>query len=218
MEFRSLEEFDREFFARYGTAQRSANPYDPFLAENAPALAGKAGKQEEQTPLQVVNAVVSYTIIALLTLAIIGFILPIPFGVKMLNVTSGSMQPDYNVNTLLWIVPAKYEKINVGDDVTYRLFNGELSTHRVIDIDRAAGTLTVQGIHASVNSELISYREVVGVVRFHVHGMGGVMETFNGDSGLYLKILLVLAVLVLWGASYFISRMKPGQLSAARRN
>jgi len=228
MEFRSLEEFDRAFFARYGTAGDAAYgapggtlgmrpaTHDPFLWDAAPPPAGGAASPQKPGPLQIVNSVVSYAIIALLALAIIGFVAPLPFGVKLLNVRSGSMQPYYNVNTLVWVVPTKYEKIKVGDDVTYKLPIGALSTHRVIGLDRASRTLTVQGTHNSVSSETIEYEQVQGVVRFHIHGVGGMMDTLNGESGIYIKVMLFLAVALIWGASYFLSKMKPGQLTIKR--
>jgi len=215
MEFRSLEEFDREFFARYG-AQRGADHHDPFLREAAPAPAEEPA--EESGPLQVLYAVVSYVIIALLAVGIVAFIAPLPFGVKLLNVTSGSMQPDYPPGALLWVVPTKYEKIKVGDDVTYKLDTGQNSTHRVMEVDRENSKLIVQGIYASEYAELIPYSQVVGVVKFHVHGLGRVMYTVNeSEAGIYIKIVFVFAVVLLWGGFFFLSRIKTGRSGARQR-
>lgn len=210
MEFRSLEEFDREFFARYGASQRHGVPYDPFLREAAPPLPAQPEEARESGPLQIMYTVVSYAIIALLAMAILGFVAPLPFGVKLLNVQSGSMQPEYNINTLLWVVPTKFEKIKVGNDVTYRLESGQLTTHRVIEIDRENRRLTTQGIHNSEFAEIIGYEQVRGVVRFHVHAIGGAMEKLSGEQGIYITIMIILAILLVWGASYFLSK-KAGQ-------
>ena len=219
MEFRSLEEFDREFFARYG-AQRGADHHDPFLREAAPPLTKEP--TEESGPLQILYAVMSYVIIALLVVAILGFIAPLPFGVKLLNVTSGSMQPDYPPGALLWVVPTKFAKIKVGDDVTYKLDPGQVPgtnvTHRVIEIDREKSTLLTQGIHDSAGTETVQSNQVVGVVRFHVHGLGNVMHTVNeSEAGIYIKIVFVFAVVLLWGGFLFMSRIKTGQPGARRR-
>jgi len=256
MEFLSIEEFDRAFFASkcaagdasdtsgdaaYGAPGgdclaagdfHSAAPrtapggppgtqpvaQDPFLWDAAPPPAGGPAAPRKRTPLQTVNTVISYAIIVLLAVGILAFVAPIPFGVKMLNVTSGSMQPDYPIGSLLWVVPTKYERIKLGDDVTYQLPSGPNSTHRVMEIDRENRTLTVQGIHASKMPELISYGQVRGVVRFHVHGLGNILETLNeSESGIYIKIMLILAVMLLWGISFFLSKTKPGQFSIQRR-
>ena len=219
MEFRSLEEFDREFFARYG-AQRGAGDQDPFLREAAPPPAEEPAG--ESGPLQVLYAVFSYVVIALLVVGIVVFIAPLPFGVRLLNVTSGSMRPDYPPNALLWVVPTKFEKINVGDDVTYKLDPGQVPgtnvTHRVIKIDRENGTLLAQGIHDSAGIETVRYEQVVGVVRFHVHGLGRVMYTINeSEAGVYIKIAFVFTVVLLWGGFFFLSKIKTVQQGARRR-
>jgi len=252
MEFRSLEEFDRAFFASrgaagdafgtpggdaygapggeyiaagdvYGAAPRGAfgGPpgtqlsHDPFLWDAAPPTIPPSGPRK-QTPAQIVNTVVSYTIIALLAVGLLAFVAPIPFGVKMLNVKSGSMQPYYNVNTLVWVVPTKFEKIKKGDDVTYRLPAGQLSTHRVMSIDKSNRRLTVKGTYASEFEELIGYDQVQGVVKFHIHGIGKAMETLSGENGIYITIMLILAIVLLWGVTFVWGKMNPELLSKKR--
>ena len=214
MEFRSLEEFDREFFARTGPAQRGASPYDPFLREAAPSPEGEVSETHRPTPVQTMCAVFSWVIIALLAAAIIVIVLPLPFGVQTLNVQSGSMEPELPVSALLWIVPAKFEKIKLGDDVTYKLDSGTNVTHRVMDIDRANRTLVTQGIHDSQFSETIQYDQVVGVVRFHMKRLGGVMDKLNGSTGIYIKVMIVLAALLLAFGLNYLSKANIGQPGA----
>jgi len=231
MEIRSLEEFDRAFFARYGTAgdvhgaagdasgaannvaYGAAQPIsnDPFLRETAFPRADGPAAAKKPGPRQILYAVVSYTIIALLVVGILGFVLPLAFKVKLLNVESGSMQPYYNVGTLVWVVPTKFEKIKVGDDVTYQLGAGLLSTHRVKAIDKENQKLTVQGTHNSDRAELIGYEQVQGVVRFHIHGVGPAMAALSGEQGIFITISLILGILVLWGGSYLLSKKKAGE-------
>ena len=226
MEIRSLEEFDRAFFARYGAADDvygaandvdvshgAAQPiaYDPFLRETAfprAAASTKPAAAQKPGPRQILYAVVSYTIIALLAVGILGFVLPLAFKVRLLNVESGSMRPYYNVGTLIWVVPTKFEKIKVGDDVTYQLGAGLLSTHRVKTIDRENKKLTVQGTHNSDRAELIGYEQVQGVVRFHIHGVGPFMAALSGEQGIFITISLILGILVLWGGSYLLSKRR----------
>ena len=126
MKFMSLEEFDRVFFSRYapGGAQGGGPAVDPFLREAGPPAPQEDPQPQQKDPMQILNTVIGYAVIALLVAGILGFAAPLAFGVKLLNVTSGSMQPDYPVNSLLWVVPTKYEKINIGDDVTYTLPTG----------------------------------------------------------------------------------------------
>jgi len=215
MEFRSLEEFEREFFARYSPAQRGAG--DPFLREAAPPPAGEVSGTQNSTPVQMMCAVFSWVIIAVLAVGILTIVAPLPFGVKMLNVQSGSMEPELPVSSLLWIVPTKFEKIKLGDDVTYKINSGTNVTHRVIDIDRENRTLVAQGIHASEFADLVRYDQVVGVVRFHMKQLGGVMDKLNGDTGIYIKIMIVLAVLLMAVGSYLLSKAGSGQSGAPQK-
>jgi len=220
MEFRSLEEFDRAFFARYATAgdvygaagvgYGAAQPavYDPFLREAAPPRTEEPDGKRASGPLQIVHAVISYAIIALLAVAIVAFVAPLPFGVQLLNVETGSMQPDLPIGALIWVVPTRFEKISVGDDVTYKPPIGPYVTHRVTEIDSEERTLTLQGIHDSVIAERVAYEQVQGVVRFHIRRIGPAMEKLSGEQGIYITIILILAIFLLWGGSYLLSKMK----------
>lgn len=211
MEFKSLEEFDKTFFSAYGTQPVA---YDPFLHEAAPPPPPK--NSGPKSPRERVNAIVSWSIIGLLALALVMFVAPLAVGAKLLNVTSGSMSPKYNVNTLIWVFPTKFDKISVGDDVTYKLPTGINSTHRVIDIDKDTMVLTVKGIHNSEFAEHIEYGQVVGVVRFSIHGIGQVMAKISGESGIYITIMIILGIALLWGASFFYSKLKEGSLNVQR--
>ena len=220
MEFRSLEEFDRAFFARYapGGAHGGEQPvaYDPFLRGAAPPPAEEPAEPERPGPLQTFNAVVSCAIIALLAIGLLGFAVPLAFGVKLLNVTRDSMQPDYPVNSLLWVAPTKYEKISIGDDVTYLLPSGASPTLRVTDVNREELTLTVQGINdGGRDEELIQYSQVMGVVRFHIHGLGRPLAALNGESGALITIAVVLGIALLWGGTFFLSKLKGGKRKKA---
>lgn len=113
-----------------------------------------------------------------LAAAVLGLVVPRFFGVKMLTIASDSMAPKYPNGTLIWVVPAEYDQIKEGDDVTYQLPTGMYSTHRVIAIDSENQTLTVQGLQLEFSNE-IDGRQVVGVVRFSVKGLGAAMEALN---------------------------------------
>ena len=201
MELRSLEEFDRAFFARYQAAQHGGNPYD--LPARAPADGPVSASK--QTPVQRACAIFSWVIIAVLAIAIMASVAHLPFRAQMLSVQTGSMQPDYPIGSLLWVFPTKFEKIDVGDDVTYNT-GGENITHRVIAIDRENRTLTTQGIHNSEVKETVSYSAVVGVVRFHINKLGGVMDKLNGETGIYIKATIVLAFFLLAIGAYLLSK------------
>jgi len=114
-------------------------------------------------------------------------------------------------------VPTKFEKIKLGDDVAYKLDAGMNATHRVMDIDRENRTLVTQGIHDSEFPETVQYDRVVGVVRFHINRLGGVIDKLNGETGIYIKIMIVLAGLLLAVGSYLLSKASSGQSGAHQK-
>ncbi|MCL2494670.1 MAG: signal peptidase I [Oscillospiraceae bacterium] len=199
MELRSLEEFDREFFAKYDS--------DPFLLEAACSMPTQAPRP---TPLQIACRVASNAVIAVLIAGILAMAVPLLFRIQMLSVLSGSMEPDYPVGSLVWVVPTKFDKIKVSDDVTYELYPGQTPgqkvTHRVIEIDRENKMLVTQGIHDSELTEKVLYDHLVGVVRFSVKGMGNVMDQLNGPSGFYIKAMIILAMSLLALGLYYLSK------------
>ena len=73
-----------------------------------------------------------FTLIALAQVALnlLGFVL--------LNVKTGSMEPNYPINSLLFVKKTNPSEINKGDVITFVIDeNGTLATHRVMEIDRS---------------------------------------------------------------------------------
>ena len=202
MEFLSLEAFDQAFFARYGGEQREGTT-ETLWAANVPATSGPPEVAGRMAMLQKAYSIASVAIMVLLAAVIVAFVAPLPFGVKMLNVQSGSMASVYPIDTLVWIVPTKFEKIKVYDDITYVINNGNtFVTHRVQEIDTENQIFTTKGTDNSAFSEQVPFKDVQGVVRFHMKGMGKTMETLNSREGVYIKVLIVLAAV----AFYFMPR------------
>ena len=56
------------------------------------------------------------------------------FGIAILTVSSGSMEPELSVNDIIVIKSKKIYEI--GDIVTYNVDNKYLVTHRIVDINR----------------------------------------------------------------------------------
>lgn len=220
MEFKNLDEFDKEFMVTfyndYSSAGMKSNPFDLRSYEANPRLPKeKAGK--EKTTRDLVFAAVSYAVIGILAASILLFFVPTLFGVKLLNIESGSMKRVYPIGTLVWAFPTKYEKIDVGDDVTYALETGKPVTHRVIAMDKANMTLTVQGTDNSAFSEIIRYDQVVGVIRFHVKRIGPAMAKISGQDGYLITGMIILVIALLWGASFMYSKMKAMKSMNARQ-
>ena len=189
MDFMSLEEFDLTFFSRY---------LSPI-----PTAAGSA--KPTVNKYQKISAIFGTGLWVVLSVGILFLVAPRFLGVKYLTVISGSMRPKYNVGCMVLAVPTKFEKIQVGNDVSYVLSTGETSTHRVIGLNRADRTLTVQGIHSSEFAEVVNEVNVIGVVRFHVPKLGGWLE--NGK----FKVAAGIVLAGLIGISFYLSFLGKGE-------
>ena len=168
---RSLEEFDSAFYAGYGQQAQDCLPFMPLPGAPQSAdrvvFAGLTGGQ-----LQKICAWVSYIVMAVMLVGVLLFVAPKMFGVKYLEIESGSMRPRYEVGDLVVAVPAKFENIKKGDDVSYTIAENQAVTHRVIDIYENREELIVQGIHDSEFVEVVEMENVLGVVRFSAPKMG----------------------------------------------
>ncbi len=72
-------------------------------------------------------------------------------GVRLLGlspyaVISGSMAPAYPVGSLIYVAPAVFEDVRVGDPITFRLNGGaSVATHRVVKIDESKMAFYTKG-------------------------------------------------------------------------
>lgn len=104
-------------------------------------------------------------------LLIVGAVLALKFvsHAEMRAVLTGSMEPELPVGSLLIILPAPYDEIQIGDDITFvRDQNLTLVTHRVIEKDDESQTITTQGIANNVPDSPTRYANVVGKVVFDI--------------------------------------------------
>lgn len=146
--------------------------------------------------------ILSTLLIALLIIALAAVLISkFVFGVEMKAVLTGSMEPELSVGSLLIIKPAEYEKIKVGDDITFvRDKNLTLVTHRVIQKDDETQKITTQGIANNSPDNPTSFKNVVGKVVFHIPFVGYFViwtSTVKGKiiCGIIIAALVALSIL-----------------------
>ena len=135
-------------------------------------------------------SVISTVILVLLLVAVAVLALPRVFGVRLFSVLTGSMVPAYNVNDIVYVVPAEFEEIKVGDVITYVLDeNLTTVTHRVVEIDTAEQRFTTKGDANNTNdANTVMYGNVIGVVRFSIPKAGAITEFADN---MYGKIVII---------------------------
>ncbi len=121
-----------------------------------------------------------------------GNIMPMPFGVGVGVVMSGSMEPELSVDDVIFVVASDvYEK---GDVVVFQQ-NNMLVVHKIIHKD--GDMITTQGIANNTADEPMNISNVKGKVVFHVDGLGGVVTWVKSPVGT-ICLLGIAVVFLVW--------------------
>lgn len=116
--------------------------------------------------------------------------LPMPLGIGLANVLSGSMEPTFSKGTLL--IVRESNDIDVGDIVVYQS-QGELIVHRVVEVDQES--VVTKGDANNVCDEPFVRSQVKGIVCFYIPFLGTLLSIFKTPIGIIL--LIVLAILLI---------------------
>ncbi len=119
--------------------------------------------------------------------------LPMPFGIGLAVVLSGSMEPTLSVNDV--IIVRESESCNINDIVVYD--NGrEMIVHRIIE--QNGDTLTTKGDANNTSDKPISAEAVKGKVVFSLPYVGAAVKALRSPVGIIVIILT--AVLLIEGS------------------
>lgn len=149
---------------------------------------------------KICNLLTTILIIILAAMAIL-LIAPRLMGYQSLAVLSGSMEPGIPVGSIVFTKEADPSLLETGDVVTYRLSGNTMVTHRVVENDKAAQQLIMQGdANETPDAAPVTYSNVVGKVAMHVPLLGYIsiyIKTPLGIAGLcgFLVVLILLTFL-----------------------
>ena len=125
-------------------------------------------------------------------------------GVRIVGYTpyavlSPSMMPQYQVGDLVYVKETAFEEIQTGDVITFVADeNLTLVTHRVVEVDDGNRTFYTQGDANDIRDGApVLYENVVGVVRFSLPKLGYISAYIATQSGRYVAIAAVAALLLL---------------------
>lgn len=116
--------------------------------------------------------------------------LPMPFGVGIATVLSGSMEPEMSKGDLIFVKEEK--NISVDDIIVYDNGN-ELIVHRVILIED--GMITTKGDANTSPDEPISYEAIKGEVVLTVPFIGKIVDFIKTPVGTIIILALAIALL-----------------------
>lgn len=134
-------------------------------------------------------------LLVMLLLIVTAVAAPQIFGMHVYTVLSPSMMPEIPVGSAVYVREEPFERIRVGDVVTYRSGAGNVYvTHRVVEKDEAEQALVTKGdANETPDGRWVHKAELMGVVRFFVPYLGYAATLFGG-----IGEKLLLAGLLLW--------------------
>jgi signal peptidase len=137
-------------------------------------------------------------------------------GYKPLAILSGSMEPNYHVNGLIFVdTNVEAETLEVGDVVSFKRdeTTETVITHRIVEIDKSARTLTTKGDANNTIDGEIDFDNVVGKEALYIPKAGGFMLMARSTKGIAVG-LLILAFLIILYVIPILLGTKPGKTDA----
>ena len=124
-------------------------------------------------------------------------------GIRIFNIVTESMVPEYKVGDILISKSTSLDKIKVGDDIVYLgnkdTFTGKVVTHRVIDIEKNEdGTYLfhTKGIANTAEDPVVSGSQIYGVIIYKTVILSFISKIINNLYGFYFLIFIPLTILI----------------------
>ena len=125
---------------------------------------------------------------------------PDVFGIKTFTIISGSMEPNISVNDLVIIKKVEKSEIKKGDIISFKI-NGEIITHRVINIETDTNgeiLYTTQGDANNIQDyNKITFENIEGKYIGKIPKVGKIVITLKNKETLTVLIVLLLIIYVL---------------------
>lgn len=118
-------------------------------------------------------------------------------GMRIFNVVTGSMYPEYKVGDIIITKETPIEDINVGDNVTYlgnkRDFTGLIVTHKVVDKEEIDGEImfTTKGIASELEDPKITYSQIYGKVVYKTVVLSYLSKLLSNKYAYYIIFMVI---------------------------
>lgn len=150
--------------------------------------------------LAVISLIIGMMVYSWNAQTLAGNAMPMPFGVGMSVVLSGSMEPELSVNDL--VIVRETDGYEIGDIVVYQ-DGSSLVIHRIVSIEDS--TVITQGDANNVADAPISASAIKGKEVVHIPFVGAAMRFLKTPVG---SILLIIAAIVLFELPHLRERKK----------
>ena len=150
----------------------------------------------------VINVVLIVSIIFAAICTYVSFVnssgngVPSIFGLRLMSIQTPSMKDTINDGDLIVATEVDPEDLRVRDIITYwTVINGErvLNTHRIVNIYDGDGFLffeTKGDANTSADPLTVHEKEIVGLYRFRIPGVGKVFDYLKTGTGFFIVVVI----------------------------
>ena len=143
------------------------------------------------TLISFISVVLGFALYQWNALSLTGNVMPMPFGVGLGVVMSGSMEPELSVDDVIVVVEKKEYAV---DDVVVFQQRNLLVVHKIIAIDEE--WVITQGTANNTPDEPMKITEIKGVVLFHIDGLGEVITWLKSPFATFLILGIASSLLI----------------------
>jgi signal peptidase len=154
--------------------------------------------------------IVSWVLVCVVVLAAVFLMGSRLLGYRVFNIVSGSMEPVYRVGDLIYVQEVDPNTVQPGDVITFVLNEDRVvATHRVVRVDAEKQRFYTKGdANETEDGGSVHFKNMIGVPKFKIPGLGYVADFIQKAPGLYITIAAV-AVLLLLAFLPDLARKKP---------
>ena len=124
-------------------------------------------------------------------------------GFRFFIVSSGSMEPEIKTGSIAYVRKVSdkdefYDRLDFETVLTFRLSNGTVVTHKVIEFDKSLYYIKTQSILPdSTEDAPISFDDVIGVVSFSIPLIGYLLMILKNWYFWVISILIIIMVIII---------------------
>lgn len=123
-------------------------------------------------------------------------------GIRIFNVITGSMEPEYERGDLLIVKKIDIDKIEIGQDIVYEGksgdFEGRIVTHRVVGIDETeeGRVFHTKGLANMVEDPEVMENQVYGVVKHKMVVLSLINKLTYNMYAFYIFIVIPIGIII----------------------
>lgn len=123
-------------------------------------------------------------------------------GIRIFNVATESMVPEYEVGDVLLVKEIDTNSLKIGDDITYLgeegSFANRVVTHRIVDIEEKDGEKIyhTKGIANDIEDPTITADRIYGKVIYRCMLISLLTKLMNNMVALYIVIFIPIGILI----------------------